>query len=346
MCEAGEVQTTRRGTDVVLVGYENQENLGLRSIASFLIQNGIRTTIEPCQNVPREVILTRLLSQKPKIVGFSLIFQRMLPDFASLITYLRENGVDAHFTIGGHFPTFEYRLLLDTVPALDTVVRHEGELTLHELYRRLEEPEEWVDIRGLAYRRYGTAVANPPRPLISDLNSLPFPLRSLRAATHRDLGICSVASSRGCYYNCSFCSIHEFYREPKGPKRRSRSPANVANEMERLLQERGVHIFIFQDDDMFLKGQYHRQWLLDFLSELRTRGISERILWRISCRIDDLDPEMLIEMKASGLFGVYLGIESGSDRGLETFNKHYKCAMYIARWTYSIIFRCPSNTAS
>jgi methylmalonyl-CoA mutase cobalamin-binding subunit len=157
VCIASEGHSSSRRTDVVLVGYEDQENLGLRSIAAYLAQNGIRTTIEPCQNVPREVILAHLLNQKPKIVGFSLIFQRMLPDFSSLVTYLRENGVDAHFTIGGHFPTFEYQLLLNTLPALDSVVRHEGEVTLHELYQHLEQPDTWAGIKGLAYRQDGWA---------------------------------------------------------------------------------------------------------------------------------------------------------------------------------------------
>lgn len=310
-------------SDVVLVGYEGQENLGLRSIAAYLNQQGIRAGVEPCQNVSREEILANLQAARPKIVGFSLIFQRMLPDFSGLIAYLRAGGVDAHFTIGGHFPTFEYALLLGTISALDTVVRHEGELTLLELYERLEQPERWEEIKGLAYRRNGKVVANPPRPLIRDLDSLPFPIRNPQAVTHRGLGISSIAASRGCYYDCSFCSIHEFYREPAGPKRRSRSPANVANEMEWLFHERGTRVFIFQDDDMFLKGRHHRQWLSDFIRELRSRGLADQILWRVSCRIDDLDVEPLLEMKAAGLASVYLGIESGSEQGLKTFNKRY-----------------------
>jgi radical SAM superfamily enzyme YgiQ (UPF0313 family) len=308
---------------VLLLGYESQENLGLRSIAAFLRQNGVRVGIQPLQQAAPEDILARVLREQPRVVGFSLIFQRMLPQFADLIGYLRRGGVRSHFTMGGHFPTFEYRLLLDTVPGLDSVVRHEGELTLLELFRAVERPDTWAEIPGLAYRENGTVRSTGLRPLIQDLDALPYPERNPVAATHRGIGVSSLIGSRGCYYDCTFCSISEFYREPAGPKRRSRSPGNVAGEMESLHRELGVRIFIFQDDDLFMKGRTHREWIDGFLRELAVRGLAGQILWRVSCRIDDLDADILLPMKDAGLASVYVGIESGTAQGLRTFNKHY-----------------------
>lgn len=166
-------------------------------------------------------------------------------------------------------------------------------------------------------------MVNSPRPLIQNLDSLPYPLRSDRVATHRGLGISSILASRGCYYNCSFCSIREFYREPPGLKRRSRSPSNVAQEMKQLFIKRGTRIFIFKDDDLPMKGRMHRQWIRDFVHELKKRNITDSIVWRISSRVDDLDAELIEEMKEAGLISLYLGIESGSNQGLRTFNKQY-----------------------
>ena len=308
--------------DILLVGYEGQENLGMRSVAAYLEREGIRVEIEPLPASSKERICARILRDTPAVVGFSLIFQRMLFDFAGLISYLRDNGVTAHFTVGGHFPSFEPKAILDSIGGLDSVVRHEGEQTLLELFRNLHHPESWTHIKGLAFRRNGNVEVTEPRPLIANLDTLPYPVRRARPASHRGLGVCSIAASRGCYYNCSFCSIHEFYREPPGPKRRTRSPANVAREMEGLYRERGVRIFVFQDDDLYMRGPY-RKWVEDFLGELHARGLAKRILWRISCRIDDLVPDLILTLKAAGLGSVYLGIESGNDQGLETFNKHY-----------------------
>lgn len=309
--------------DVLLVGYEDQENLGLRSIAAYLTKHGIKVRIEPYQPSLKNHILTTAKRKNPKIVGFSLIFQRMLDDFTDLITYLRQNGIDAHFTIGGHFPTMEYRGLLEYIPALDSVVRQEGEQTLLELFEHVDQPNSWLEIKGLAFRKHGKIIMTPARPLIRNLDSLPFPIRNAKAAIHRDIGLCSMLASRGCYYNCSFCSIREFYQGSPGPKRRTRSPANVVREMQQLFNRFGVRIFIFQDDDWCMKGNVQHQWIFDFVRELKKKKLADQILWRISSRVDELNAELLKIMKEAGLMSVYMGIESGNEQGLKTFNKHY-----------------------
>lgn len=310
--------------EVLLVGIEAQENLGLRSLAAFLNHQGIGAGIQPMQDVSKETVLRRIEREKPKIVGFSLIFQRMLDAYADLIGYLRENGVGAHFTMGGHFPTFAFEEVLSAIPRLDTVVRHEGEETILELFHKVDQPDSWKDIQGLAYRTGNSVRANPLRPLISNLDSLPFPVRDTSGITHRGIGIRSIAGSRGCYYNCGFCSISEFYRRPPGAVRRTRSPVNVIREMLTLYESYGAQIFIFQDDDLFMRTNAHRQWLDEFLCELEQTELSTKVLWRISCRVDDMDIDYLRRMKEAGLVSIYLGIESANDTELATMNKGYK----------------------
>ncbi|MBE0478713.1 cobalamin B12-binding domain-containing protein, partial [Candidatus Aerophobetes bacterium] len=257
--------TTKTGFDVLLIGYEEWENLGLRSIAGFLTKYGIKVKILACDKTPKNDILATIHRDKPKIVGFSLIFQRMLYEFADLISYLRQNVVAAHFTMGGHFPSIEFESTLQSIPGLDSVVCGEGEETLLELFHHLDQPHAWAQIKGLAYASNGKIKVTPPRPLIENLDNLPYPLRSERVVTHRGLGICSILSSRGCYYNCSFCSIHQFYSGSPGQKRRSRSPGNVIREMEQLFDERGMRIFIFEDDDLAMGNRLCRQWIDNFV---------------------------------------------------------------------------------
>ncbi|MCE8424089.1 MAG: radical SAM protein [Candidatus Methanoperedens sp.] len=246
----------------------------------------------------------------------------MLTDFKGLIEYLRDNGVTSHFTMGGHFPTIEFQKVLDMIPGLDTVVRHEGEETLLELYRNLHSPDLWGQIRGIAYRIGSNVEVTPPRPLIKDLDSLPFPTRNSEPRTNMGLGMASVLASRGCYYNCTFCSIKEFYKDAPGLRRRSRSPPNVAKEINQLF-EKGTRIFNFRDDDFSLKGS-QKKWNDEFALELNKKGLADQILWRISCRCDEVDAEMINMLKEVGLAFIYLGIESGSNQGLITFNKHYE----------------------
>lgn len=310
--------------DVLLVGCEEQEeNLGLRYIAAYLGARGVRSRVVP-YHADRGLELLEIIHRaRPRLVGFSLIFQGMLPAFAELIAFLRSKHVHAHFTLGGHFPTIAYDRTMELIPGLDTVCRHEGEATLWELYQALDRPAHWPGIRGLVFRGEGGIVANPPRPRISNLDEMPFPVRRDEVMRMRGVGIASLIASRGCWQRCSFCSVRRFYHESPGPLRRARSPVNVVEEMEWLFGEKGIRIFIFKDDDLPTKGGRARAWISGFADELRKRHLADRIAWRISCRVDDIDYPSLSALKRTGLTWVYLGIESGSERGLRTFYKGY-----------------------
>ncbi len=313
----------KNNVDVCLIGYEEGENLGLRYIAAFLEKNGVKVALEPYDPGTKAELLQQIRETRPRIVGFSLIFQRMLPDFTELISYLREHGVTAHFTIGGHFPTVEYAAALAAVPGLDSVVRGEGELTLLELFQKIDRPDSWPGIKGLAFRLNGNILGNPPRPLIPDLDILPFPKRNHETQRQRGLGMSTLLASRGCYYNCTFCSIRQFYGESPGPIRRSRSPGNVVSEMTELFHSKGSRIFIFEDDDFLTRNRVQRRWIKEFTREVKAAGIADQIVFRVSCRVDDVEEELVADLMDIGLMCLYLGIESGNPEGLKVYNKHY-----------------------
>ena len=306
---------------VVLVGYEEFENLGLRYLAAYLGSRGVTTTLLGMDRRDADEIAMGIRDAEPKIVGFSLIFQRMVRDFGDLIATLRSAGIRCHFTMGGHFPTAEPRRTLEMIPGLDSVVRCEGEETLAELVEKVDRPETWGDIAGLTFRRDGEIVENTARPLIANLDLLPFPDRRGRTWEYRRIVLCAITASRGCYHSCSFCSISHFYGASEGPRRRTRSPASVASEIEQLHRDSGARIFIFEDDDLAMRGRAPREWMGEFLAELERRRLDDQIVWRISCRVDDLDKGMLERMSRAGLLSVYLGIESGNAQGLATCGK-------------------------
>jgi len=130
----------------------------------------------------------------------------------------------------------------------------------------------------------------------------------------------TILAGRGCVYGCSFCSIREFYSKPPGPIKRMRRPEMAVREMELLHEQLGCSIFMFQDDDFPVT--YRRgAWLEEFCNCLRDAGLSERVLWKINCRPDEIEREAFLHMKKHGLFLVYLGIESGTDEGLRLMEK-------------------------
>jgi anaerobic magnesium-protoporphyrin IX monomethyl ester cyclase len=308
-------------SSVVLIGFQEQGNLGVGYVASMLIRRGFDVRILDFRE-RRELILDAIRSTKPVLVGFSLIFQYYVPQFRALTAYLRDNGIACHFTAGGHYPSLRYENVLQDVPELDSVVRFEGEITLAELVERLADGRDWRDVLGIAYRDSERCLSNLPRPLIADLDELPTPIRPWESAL-KVLGrkASPILASRGCSRNCSFCSIRQFYGQVPGKKVRTRDPEKVVEEMRALYEQSGVSIFLFQDDDFPVWGQFGRRWAARFIESLREQELWGKVIWKISCRSDEVEPELFGRLRDAGLYVVYLGIESGNESGLRVLNK-------------------------
>jgi anaerobic magnesium-protoporphyrin IX monomethyl ester cyclase len=222
--------------------------------------------------------------------------------------------------VGGHFATFAARELLRDFPALDSVVRGEGEFTLLELVQKLDTPETWGDILGLSYRRDGRPVDNPPRPLVDDLDDLPLPVRDTPPRHHLGVGYSPILGSRGCYRDCAFCSIHAFYGASRGKAQRFRSVSDLVDEMESLYHRFGVRFFVFNDDEWFPAGQARYARVAALGTELRRRDL--QVIMSIKCRADDVEPDLFRQLLDIGVVRAYVGVESGSDHSLQTLNKH------------------------
>jgi len=306
---------------VVLVGFQEQENLGLGYLAATLRREGRVVTIVDFQE-DHKTILNVIRRERPIVVGFSLIFQFYVHRFGELIRYLRANGVDCHFTIGGHFPSLSYQHTLELIPEIDSVVRFEGEATLVELVDTIEADGDWRYLLGIAFLAGGEVIANELRPLVRDLDDLPYPERSYRPMAVLGRKALPILASRGCIRTCSFCSIHVFYRAAPGKVVRTRKPAEIVREMRMLYDERGISVFLFQDDDFPVFGTVWQRWTREFLAELYRAGLARKIIWKINCRADAVEPVLFAEMKEAGLYYVYMGLESGSEDGLDTLNKN------------------------
>ena len=306
--------------DVLLVGAEELENLGTRYLAAVLRQHGCTVQLAPfsTEDEMDAVVESARLAQ-PRLIGLSIIFQYRAPEFLNLANKLREILPNTHITTGGHFPTFAASDLLRDFPALNSVGRGEGELTLLELVQHLDAPETWDTILGLSFRRDGHIINNAARPLVADLDSLPFPARDTPPQHHLGIGVSPIIGSRGCYRDCAFCSIHAFYGSSRGKLQRFRSVPNLVDEMEQLYHQFGVRFFIFNDDEWFPPGPARLPRLDEFERELRHRQLD--VIMSIKCRADDIEENLFRRLLNLGVVRVYVGVESGSDHSLQTLNK-------------------------
>jgi anaerobic magnesium-protoporphyrin IX monomethyl ester cyclase len=338
---------------VMLVGFQHQGNLGLGYLAAVLREHGYSVRVVDIEQRPAEIL--RIAQElNPILIGFSLIFQFFIDRYAALLYVLRVHGIDCHFTMGGHFPSLSYEQTLDLVPELDSVVRFEGEATLLEMADAISVGQDWRDIHGIVYRGDQELIKTPARALVENLDQLPYPERNYEPEAVLGRSIMPIIASRGCARTCSFCSIHTFYRAAPGKIVRTRKPAEVVKEMRMLHEERGVTIFLFQDDDFPLFGTVWRRWANEFVDELHRSGLPEKVIWKMNCRADAVDRELFIRMKEAGLYFVYMGLESGSEQGLETLHKQITVEQNLRAvetlksiglmWEYGFMLLDPSST--
>ena len=307
--------------DALLVGAEELENLSTRYLAAVLRQRGFSVQLAAFSAADElEAVVRQAQSAQPRLIGLSVIFQYRAPEFLRLAAKLRQCLPTTHITMGGHFPTFAAKELLQDFPALDSVVRGEGELTLVELLQQLGHPEHWPRIAGLSFRGADGPIENPARPLVKDLDSIPWPARDTPPNHHLGVGYSPILGSRGCHRDCAFCSIRSFYSTSRGAWQRFRSVADLVDEMEMLYKRFGVRFFVFNDDEWFPAGRarYGRVDALE--AELSRRQL--HLIMSIKCRADDVEEDLFHQLLRMGVVRAYVGIESGSDHGLRTLNKH------------------------
>ncbi len=265
----------------------------------------------------------------PDLVGISSLSVKT-PSARRIATISKRVAPGAPVVVGGDHPTVWPERFLDG-PDIDIAVRGEGEATFAELLGELEtlgcgqrvegdapSAEELLvalpAIAGLSLRRPdGRIEHGPDRPLIDDLDTLPFPdLDALHSLdTYRPVDLGAAIGMRGCPYRCSFCGVSTVWTN----RVRLRTPANVADELEALARRFDPPYFSFRDATFTLK----RAWTAELCREIIDRGLVRP--WECVTRADTLDRELLELMRAAGCRTLRIGVESGSPRVLATMNK-------------------------
>lgn len=306
---------------VAFIALEEYDNLGVGYLAALLSVAGYQTRSFDFRT-GKENILGKLRELNPFIVGFSVIFEDYIDIFAEMIRFFRKEGIGCHFVAGGFYASLREKEIFNILPSLDSVVRFEGEYTLLELADSLSEGKEWRNLKGIAFKEGDEVRINPLRSPQKDLDVFPFPLRAQLKEYALDKKFATLIAGRGCTHNCNFCNIREFYKRSSGPVKRIRRTENVVDEMEFLYQKEGCSVFLFNDDDFpSAKGQ-GKKWAESFCREIRNRKLDKYILWKINCRPDDIEYDTFNMMKSHGLFLVFVGIEDGTNHGLQVLNKN------------------------
>jgi anaerobic magnesium-protoporphyrin IX monomethyl ester cyclase len=290
--------------------------LGPAYVAAGLRQAGHAVSILDCTFLDDSEVQRRVAHLKPEVVGvYSMVTMRE----SALRMARMLKGKAGKLVVGGPLPSAQPELFLGDY---DVVVRGEGEATVLELvnaFARDGRRPGLSRIPGITYLRSdgGKVAKNPARAPAPVLDDICFPARDLlpnelyKADGRRRHGssITSIITSRGCPYECEFCSNPVF-----GRSYRKRSAGNVVEEVEQVLAL-GYERVHFADDVFTLD----RRRLMDICSEIWNRGLV--FDWECLARVDSIDREVADAMRSAGCYRVFFGIESGVDEVLALMGK-------------------------
>jgi len=216
---------------------------------------------------------------------------------------------------GGPHTTSVPRDVLREVEEVDMAVVGEGEETMSELCAALESGRDPSDVPGVWTRDGSGCKAGRLRPLIENLDQLPMPMRErenlsfARLYDNNTMGV--VATSRGCPFDCAFCAS----RATWGKRVRWRSADNVMAELHELASKHSVRYVEFTDDSFTARHSYARE------IAGRIPGEEVPIKWSCGTRADLITEDLVRDMCEGGCELVYIGVESGSERVLESVGK-------------------------
>jgi anaerobic magnesium-protoporphyrin IX monomethyl ester cyclase len=297
-----------------------QPPLGILSLAAYLRrESDVQVDIFDLtfHKNPFDYLRDGLSAQRYDMVGVS-VMTSMVRDAEHASAIARQTDPQALVIWGGPHATVLPAASL-ALPDVDAVAIGEAEETLLELVQQGGDP---TDVAGIWHKTAdGSIVQNPPRPLIRDLSSLPWPARdlvdmrtyarawySLTAADPTLLGT-SVITSRGCPYGCTYCQ--PTLRYLFGKKVRRRSVDDVLDELVHLKEVYDLNAFMFEDDTFII----HRPWVKEFSAGLKEVNLGFR--WGCNVRADLTTRDLLQPMVEAGLVQINVGIESGTQRILD-----------------------------
>lgn len=290
--------------------------LGLLYIAAYLqkhTQHHVETLDSQVEELGYEQLKHVVAQKKPDVVGITAMTFTLI-DVMKTVRLVKEIDEDIQVVLGGPhvhiFPVETIRL-----PRVDYVVLGEGEVTFGHLVDNIHDREALKEVKGLVFRDNGRVINTGMRPLIDNLDELPFPARHLTpywkysSLLAKRTPVTTMFTSRGCPYRCSFCD-----RPHLGKAFRWRSAKNVVDEMEECVNM-GIHEFLVYDDTFTV----HRQRVFDICDEIIRRKLD--IGWDIRTRVDKVNKEMLRKLKQARCERIHYGVETGTEKILKVLQK-------------------------
>ena len=284
-------------------------------VASLLQENGIKTEILDAYlaHYSFSQMVKKVTEKECDIVGIHLIYS--WEHTSSVLNAIDEirSTIEVPVIVYGFYPTFAYEFILKSYPSIDYAIIGEPEITFLKFCSQVKKGSTVAHLNGIAFRRGEELIVHKRQEVIENLDVLPFPFRT---EEHLEYIGGNILGSRGCYGNCTFCYINNFYG--KRYTWRGRTPENIHHEIVTILSSLSRRYIYFVDANFFGPGE-EGQRRAEKIAEL-LRG-ETGLKFGLECRVNDVQEKSLSALAGAGLKDVFLGVESGSKRSLERIRK-------------------------
>jgi anaerobic magnesium-protoporphyrin IX monomethyl ester cyclase len=273
--------------------------LGLGYVAAVLKQRGFDIEVFDL-NVESSALDDFLSVERPSVLGVSCGIGNARQAF-EVIWKVKTCFPGCFVVLGGPYPSLMGEALLVRHSDVDTAVMGEGELTVVEFFERFQNGQGLSDVDGLVFRDGKTVKRNPLRLPVEPLDCLPFPARENLPMQLYGENAGVIFTSRGCPYQCVFCSRPVF-----GRKWRGHSPEYVLAEIEHLIRRYGVSCVSFLDDNFAFELERAEK----ILDEIIARKWKLSLYFWNGIRVDSITEELLRKMRKAGCTAINFGVES------------------------------------
>lgn len=268
--------------------------------------------------ISTDALRRRLKEYNPDVVGVSILTPMYLKA-KEIVSIAREVLPETKIIVGGPHVTVFPEITLEENRDIDIACFGEAEDTIVELLNAFSSNKPLGYVKGIAYREKGNVKMNPAREIRMDIDSIPLPARDLLpmdkyrpAPTYfKRLPSYLILASRGCPFNCAYCS------KVSGRVYRKHSVKRIIDEINILLNEYGAKDIIFRDDTFTVD----RNHVIELCNEMIRLGLNKRFEWSCMTRVNLVDKELLKIMKKAGCWSIHYGVESGNQRLLDLIDK-------------------------
>jgi len=284
-------------------------------IASLLQVNDIETEILDA-NLTRysfRQMIEEVIGKEFDILGIHLVYSW---EYTSGVLHAIDeisHSIEVPIILYGFYPTFDYASILKSHRFIDYTIIGEPEFVFLQFCKFLKKGKDIKGVNGLACRNGNELTTAKKQSVIENLDLLPFPYRTKEQLDY--IGG-NILGSRGCYGNCTFCYINNFYG--KGCGWRGRSPENIYQEIKTVLKSLSTRYIYFVDANFFGQrgqGQLRAEKIAEYLQD--EKGLK----FGLESRVNDIQEGSLKALVQAGLQDVFLGVESGSKHSLRRMRK-------------------------